>query len=173
MVQTISAAQITEIFNKAERHWEDVSDRDSCDEDDDADDDTECPQYPEEGYGYVEDATKLSDLSSSVRSLSFPEVSGNEISVTDLIGRVPSDVEVLYLGHDGVIYVSSTKDEDGYIIGHKRDSDQAVAAFTALIAGLPKLKKIHHCGYYSQYSSTDIKQAAVACGRSLKVCKIY
>ena len=172
MVETINAVQMQEIFANIESYWEDQEANDSCDENDHDDDDVDHPKYSKDAYGYVEAASELSDLDSSIRSLSFPEVS-NDISVTDLIGQVPIGVETLYLGHDGVIYINNTKGDDGYNIGSKPNSEEAITAFRALIAGLPNLNKIHHCGYYSQYSSTDIKKAAALLNRSVKVCKIY
>jgi hypothetical protein len=81
-----------------------------------------------------------------VMEVHFPDQ--KNIKWSALIDKLPSSVEVLHLGHDGVIGL---------------DEDKSV--MIDVLRQLPKLKKISYCGYHSQFTADDFREALVELGR--------
>ncbi len=119
----------------------------------------DCDDHQYLDCDYDVEPSCLSQIREGITSLSF-NTANYGTHVLHLVDRLPKSIEVLNLGHDGIIVCNNT-------------DESAISVFERLIRSLPKLRKIYHCGYYSEFSSSNIKAAARACSRQLKVVKIY
>ena len=78
----------------------------------------------------------------------------NNITWNDL-RDLPTSIRVLYLGHDGVIYVG--RDNKTKIINEVLDS-------------LPNLHEIDHCGYYARDYATILEKCVE--GRNIQIVEL-
>lgn len=174
----IETTNLSQIFGEIDQYWAEREANESGDSDSEAgsesEDDTvlraindyvknktDTEQHQHVCCDYDVDPGCLSCIKEGVTSLSFDTVNYGTY-VSHLVGRLPASVETLNLGHDGII---NCVDED--------ETESVTSVFERLIKSLPQLKKIYHCGYYSEFSSSDIKAAVKNCGRNIKVIKIY
>ena len=86
----------------------------------------------------------------------------SNIDMESLLGKIPTWVTELYLGHDGVIYAKHHS--------CSRTSRKPRDIVRSFISGLPNLERVHHCHYYSDYDD-DLYEICEE--KNIEVFEIY
>jgi hypothetical protein len=107
---------------------------------------TTIPEESRETY-YVPDSLDLACIPLRTKTIVFPAFSGEKLSLRRVISHLPSTLEAIHFGHEGVT-VDDERD-DGVMT--------SMDDLQALIVQCPSLKTVHYCGYHSNVSEEDWK----------------
>ena len=94
---------------------------------------------------------KITEYDSVAKMASFAHNSSDAISWKDLKGKLPSTIEILHLGANGLTGENDTIDD-----------------VVKVISELPCLRLIEYCAHYSQFTKGNFENAFANLGRDLR-----
>lgn len=97
----------------------------------------------------------FSGIPPGTEALVFPPCSSDSIGSawSELPMNLPRTIEVLDLGHDGLIWGIRDYDSEKIEAAKKWSSQEACRE---VLKSLPNLKKVYYCGYYSQVDYEEV-----------------